>query len=67
MSDFNADLIGLTATPGRQFGDNRQIDEDKQLANIYNNNKVSITPLKIDMTAYDSIQTVANWMEKIKS
>lgn len=31
-----------------------------------NNDKVSITPLKIDMTAYDSIQTVANWMEKIK-
>ena len=31
-----------------------------------NNNKVSITPLKIDMTAYDSIQTVSNWMEKIK-
>ncbi len=32
-----------------------------------NNNKVSVTPLKIDMTAYDSIQTVSNWMEKIKS
>lgn len=35
--------------------------------NAINNNKVSITPLKIDMTAYDSIQTVTNWMEKIKS
>lgn len=35
--------------------------------NAINNNKVSITPLKIDMTAYDSIQTVSNWMEKIKS
>lgn len=32
-----------------------------------NHNKVSITPLKIDMTAYDSIQTVANWIDKVKS
>lgn len=32
-----------------------------------NNKKVSITPLKIDMTAYNSMETVANWVEKIKS
>ncbi|NVK23693.1 MAG: 5'/3'-nucleotidase SurE [Gammaproteobacteria bacterium] len=30
------------------------------------NNKVSITPLKIDMTAYNSMETVANWVKKIK-
>jgi 5'-nucleotidase len=32
-----------------------------------NEKKVSITPLKIDMTAYNSMETVANWVEKIKS
>ncbi len=32
-----------------------------------NNNKVSITPLKIDMTAFDSIDSVADWVEKLKS
>jgi 5'-nucleotidase len=30
------------------------------------NNKVSITPLKIDMTAYDSIETVANWVKQLE-
>lgn len=34
--------------------------------NAINNNKVSITPLKIDMTAYDSIETVTGWVKKIK-
>lgn len=29
-------------------------------------NKVSITPLKIDMTAYDSIETVANWVKQLE-
>jgi len=32
-----------------------------------NNNKVSVTPLKIDMTDYDSLQAVTNWMKKIES
>ncbi|MFY8349118.1 DEAD/DEAH box helicase [Pseudoalteromonas sp. SSM20] len=40
--EFNADLIGLTATPGRQFGVNRQTEEDKQLADFYFNNKISM-------------------------
>ena len=31
-----------------------------------NNNKVSITPLKIDMTAYKSIDSVADWVDKIE-
>lgn len=31
-----------------------------------NNNRVSITPLHIDMTAYNSIETVANWVNKIE-
>lgn len=34
--------------------------------NAINEDKVSITPLKIDMTAFNSIETVANWIEKIK-
>ncbi|MBU2881060.1 5'/3'-nucleotidase SurE [Psychrosphaera sp. B3R10] len=29
-------------------------------------NKVSITPLKIDMTAYDSLETVANWVKQLE-
>ena len=31
-----------------------------------NNNEVSITPLKIDMTAYSSLETVSSWVKKIK-
>lgn len=30
-----------------------------------NSNKVSITPLTIDMTAYESLETVSNWVNKI--
>ncbi len=33
--------------------------------NAIKNNRVSITPLHIDMTAYNSIETVANWVNKI--
>jgi 5'-nucleotidase len=29
--------------------------------------KVSITPLKIDMTAFNSIETVSNWIEKLNN
>ena len=31
-----------------------------------NNKRVSITPLHIDMTAYNSIETVSNWVRKIE-
>ncbi|MDU0114041.1 5'/3'-nucleotidase SurE [Psychrosphaera aquimarina] len=32
-----------------------------------NNNKVSITPLKIDMTAFDSIESVTGWVKKLNN
>jgi 5'-nucleotidase len=32
-----------------------------------NNNKVSITPLKIDMTAFESIENVADWVKKLSN
>lgn len=32
-----------------------------------NNNRVSITPLKIDMTAFDSMNSVVNWVEKLSN
>lgn len=31
-----------------------------------NNNKVSLTPLQIDMTAYNSLETLANWANNIE-
>lgn len=39
---FKASLIGLTATPGRSFSEDGLSDEDAQLANFYDNNKVSM-------------------------
>lgn len=32
-----------------------------------NSNKVSITPLKIDMTAFESIDNVSDWVKKLKT
>lgn len=40
--DFNADLIGLTATPGRSYSADGLSDEDKLLAQFYHNNKISM-------------------------
>jgi superfamily II DNA or RNA helicase len=40
--DFNADLIGLTATPGRSYSADGLSQEDKLLANFYHNNKISM-------------------------
>ena len=34
--------------------------------NAINNNRVSVTPLHIDMTAYKSIETVGNWVKKLE-
>lgn len=41
--NFNADLIGLTATPGRSYSSDGLSDEDKELANFFYNNKVSMS------------------------
>jgi len=41
--DFNANLIGLTATPGRSYSADGLSDEDKLLADFYHNNKISMT------------------------
>jgi 5'-nucleotidase len=30
-----------------------------------NNNRVSITPLQIDMTAYSSLNNIADWVNKL--
>jgi len=40
---FNADLIGLTATPGRSYSSEGLTGEDKKLADFFYNNKVSMT------------------------
>ena len=40
--DFDADLIGLTATPGRSYSTDGLSEEDKSLANFYHNNKISM-------------------------
>ena len=40
--NFHADLIGLTATPGRSYSQEGLSDEDKKLADFFNNNKVSM-------------------------
>jgi len=40
---FNADLIGLTATPGRSYSCEGLSGEDKLLADYFYNNKVSMT------------------------
>ena len=40
--DFNANLIGLTATPGRSYSADGLSGEDKLLADFYHNNKISM-------------------------
>lgn len=40
--DFKADLIGLTATPGRSYSSDGLSEQDKQLAEFYNNTKCSM-------------------------
>lgn len=39
---FHADLIGLTATPGRSYSAEGLSAEDKRLANFFYNNKISM-------------------------
>lgn len=39
---FHADLIGLTATPGRSYSEDGLSEEDARLANFFYNNKVSM-------------------------
>ncbi|MGO3407690.1 DEAD/DEAH box helicase [Marinomonas sp.] len=39
---FHADLIGLTATPGRSYSEEGLSEEDARLANFFYNNKVSM-------------------------
>jgi len=39
---FKADLIGLTATPGRNYSSDGLSDEDRLLADFFYNNKVSM-------------------------
>jgi len=39
---FHADLIGLTATPGRSYSSDGLTGEDKKLADFFYNNKVSM-------------------------
>ncbi|MET2946693.1 DEAD/DEAH box helicase [Vibrio owensii] len=41
-SEFTSKLIGLTATPGRKFGDNKLDDENQRLAGFFDFNKVSM-------------------------
>jgi len=40
--DFTADLIGLTATPGRSYSAEGLSEEDKKLADFFYNNKISM-------------------------
>lgn len=40
--NFHADLIGLTATPGRSYSAEGLSEEDSKLANFFYNNKVSM-------------------------
>ncbi|MBA4719453.1 MAG: DEAD/DEAH box helicase [Nitrosopumilus sp.] len=40
---FKADLIGLTATPGRKYSPEGGSDEDRSLAKYFSNNKVSMS------------------------
>jgi superfamily II DNA or RNA helicase len=40
--NFKADLIGLTATPGRSYSPAGLTEEDKRLADFFKNNKVSM-------------------------
>ena len=40
--NFNADLIGLTATPGRSYSSDGLTGEDKKLADYFHNNKISM-------------------------
>lgn len=42
IEEFNADLIGLTATPGRSFSEDGLSEEDARLADFFKNNKVSM-------------------------
>lgn len=42
-TDFNAYLLGLTATPGRTFSAGKASEEDERLANFYHNNKIEMT------------------------
>lgn len=39
---FHADLVGLTATPGRSYSTDGLSSEDQKLANFFYNNKVSM-------------------------
>lgn len=39
---FHADLIGLTATPGRSYSEDGLSEEDARLANFFYNNKISM-------------------------
>jgi DNA repair protein RadD len=39
---FNADLLGLTATPGRSYSADGLSEEDKLLADFYHSNKISM-------------------------
>lgn len=40
--NFNALLLGLTATPGRSFSPDGLTEEDKELSNFFHGNKVSM-------------------------
>jgi DNA repair protein RadD len=40
--DFNARLLGLTATPGRSYSKEGLSNEDKLLADFFDNNKISM-------------------------
>lgn len=42
IEEFNADLIGLTATPGRSYSEDGLSEEDARLADFFKNNKVSM-------------------------
>ncbi|QBL10516.1 DEAD/DEAH box helicase [Rheinheimera sp. D18] len=39
---FHADLVGLTATPGRSYSEEGLTEEDTRLANFFFNNKISM-------------------------
>lgn len=41
-ADFTAQLVGLTATPGRKFSLEGLSNEDKELSSFFNENKVSM-------------------------
>lgn len=40
--NFHANLLGLTATPGRSYSPDGLSEEDERLSNFFNNNKVSM-------------------------